>query len=103
MQSTSLTGSHSADLPEPTADQIGTDCRSPAQGRILSGAISSDSWAWVELNYRPHDYRAASYEHELGSEVLTRLPFTNFLLSISRIQMNLQTEDEEFARADLRR
>ena len=29
----------------------------------------------VELNYRPHAYQAGSYEHELGSEVLTSLPF----------------------------
>jgi hypothetical protein len=33
----------------------------------------------------PHAYQAASYEHELGSEVPTRLPFTNILLSMSRI------------------
>ena len=51
----------------------------------MSGAIKFDSWAWVELNYRPHAYQAASYEHEIGSEVPTRLPFTNILLSISRI------------------
>jgi hypothetical protein len=42
-------------------------------------------WAWVELNYRPHAYQAASYEHKSGSEVPTRLPFTNILLSMSRI------------------
>ncbi len=39
-------------------------------------------WAWVELNYRPHAYQAASNEHELGSEVPTSLPFTNIPLSI---------------------
>jgi len=76
---------------EPTA---GTDSRNRQQTRFgqnaetplkdvsSSGAIISDSWAWVELNYRPHAYQAASYEHELGSEVLTSLPFTNILLSI---------------------
>jgi hypothetical protein len=37
------------------------------------------------LNYRPHAYQAGSYEHELGSEVPTRLPFTNSLLSMSGI------------------
>jgi hypothetical protein len=37
------------------------------------------------LNYRPHAYQAASHEHELGSEVLTSLPFTNILLSMPRI------------------
>ena len=42
-------------------------------------------WAWVELNYRPHAYQAPSYEPELSSEVPTRLPFTNILLSMSRI------------------
>jgi hypothetical protein len=42
-------------------------------------------WAWVELNYRPHAYQAALYEREIGSEVPTRLPFTNILLSMSRI------------------
>ena len=31
-------------------------------------------WACVELNYRPHAYKTGSYEHELGSEVLTSLP-----------------------------
>jgi hypothetical protein len=49
------------------------------------GVMIRGPWAWVELNYRPHAYQAASYEHELGSEVPTRLPFTNILLSISRI------------------
>jgi hypothetical protein len=51
----------------------------------MSGVISFDLWAWVELNYRPHAYQAASYEYELGSEVLTSLRFTNTLLSLSRI------------------
>ena len=48
-------------------------------------------WAWVELNYRPHAYQAASYEHELGSEVPTCLPFTNILLSPSRFTNILRT------------
>jgi hypothetical protein len=33
------------------------------QSRISAsqcGTISSDLWAWVELNYRPHAYQAAS-------------------------------------------
>jgi len=54
-------------------------------------------WAWVELNYRPHACQAASYEHDLGSEVPTRLPFTNILLSISRIQQHLARFRERFA------
>ena len=39
----------------------------------------------VTVSQAAHAYQAASYEHELGSEVPTRLPFTNILLSISRI------------------
>jgi hypothetical protein len=62
----------------------------------ISGAISSDSWAWVELNYRPHAYQAASYEHELSSEVPTRLPFPNILLSISAFTNMLRTFHEHF-------
>ena len=46
----------------------------------IRGAIISDLWAWVELNYRPHAYQAGSYEHEFTSEVLTRLAFRNILL-----------------------
>jgi len=44
--------------------------------------------AWVELKYRPHAYQAPPYEHEFASEVLTSLPFTNAVLSKSRIQEN---------------
>src|ERR1700694_1605551 len=55
------------------------------------------SWAWVELNYRPHAYQAASYEHEIGSEVPTRLPFTNILLSFSRIHEHSARLREHFA------
>jgi hypothetical protein len=57
--------------------------KKPAERRAKS--LNYNEWAWVELNYRPHAYQAASYEHEIGSEVPTRLPFTNILLSISRI------------------
>jgi hypothetical protein len=46
---------------------------------------------------RPHAYQAASYEHELGSELRTRLPFTTILLSISRIQEHLANFREHFA------
>jgi hypothetical protein len=45
----------------------------------------TELWAWEELNLRPHAYQAASYEREIGLEVHTRLPFTNILLSMSRI------------------
>ncbi|HEX7423239.1 MAG TPA: hypothetical protein VF311_05035, partial [Terriglobales bacterium] len=55
-------------------------------------------WAWVELNYRPHAYQAVSYEYELGSEVPTRLPFTNILLSFSRIHEHSARLREHFAR-----
>ena len=54
-------------------------------------------WAWVELNYRPHAYQAASYEHELGSEVPTRLPFTKIALSTSRIYQHPAHFREHFA------
>ncbi len=65
--------------------QFGQDAETPLKDVSSSGAISSDSWACEELNLGPHAYQAASYEHELGSEVPTRLPFTNILLSMSRI------------------
>jgi hypothetical protein len=58
------------------------------------------SWAWVELNYRPHAYQAGSCEHELGSEVPIRMPSTNILLRISRIQEHLGHFHEHFARAN---
>jgi len=64
---------------------FGTNAETPLKDVSSNGAISSDLWAWVELNYRPQAYQAASHEHELGSQVLTRLPFTNILLSMSRI------------------
>jgi hypothetical protein len=59
--------------------------------------MSCEEWAWVELNYRPHAYQAASYEHEIGSEVPTRLPFTNILLSMSRIYEHLAHFRKHFA------
>jgi hypothetical protein len=55
MQSTSLTGSHSADLPEPTADQIGTDCRSPAQGRVSRKSPSSRRAVSARASWRIKD------------------------------------------------
>ena len=54
--------------------------------------------AWVELNHRPHGYRAGLSERELGSEVPTRLPFTNILLSISRIYEHPAHLRERFSR-----
>src|ERR1700719_2262611 len=57
----------------------------------------TDSWACEELNLGPHAYQAASYEHELGSEVPTRLPFTNILLSMSRIYEHLAHFRAHFA------
>ncbi len=80
--------------------QFAQDAETPLKDVSVSGAISSDSWAWVELNYRPHAYQAASYEHELGSEVPTRLPFTNILLSMSRIYEHLAHFREHFAHAN---
>jgi hypothetical protein len=81
-------------------DQFSQDAETTLTGVSISGAMISDSWAWVELNYRPHAYQAASYEHEIGSEVPTRLPFTNILLSISRIYEHLAHLGEHFAHAD---
>ena len=34
------------------------DAETPLKDVSISGAISSDLWAWVELNYRPHAYQA---------------------------------------------
>jgi hypothetical protein len=48
-------------------------------------------WAWVELNYRPHAYQAASHGPESQLEVPTGLPFTNILLSPSRFWNILRT------------
>jgi hypothetical protein len=44
--------------------QFGQNAETPLKETSSSGATSSDSWAWVELNYRPHAYQAGSYEHE---------------------------------------
>jgi hypothetical protein len=51
----------------------------------------------VQLNYRPHAYQAASYEHELGSEAPTRPLFTNILLSALRIYEHFAHFSEHFA------
>ena len=40
----------------------GRDAETPLKDSSRSGAISSDSWAWVELNYRPHAYQATEGE-----------------------------------------
>jgi len=45
---------------------FGQDAATPLTDVSESGAISSDLWAWVELNYRPHAYQATSYEYEIG-------------------------------------
>ena len=45
-------------------------------------------------------YNAASYEHELGSEVLTSPPFTNILPSTLRIQEHLAHFREHFAHSN---
>jgi hypothetical protein len=41
-----------------TADRAGTE--TPRDNRTVGGADASDSWAWVELNYRPHAYQACA-------------------------------------------
>jgi hypothetical protein len=60
-------------------------------------AFALIEWAWVELNYRPHAYQAGSYERELGLEILPSLPFTNILLSTSRIYEHIACIYEQFA------
>ena len=77
---------------------FGQNAETPLKDVSSNGAVSSGLWAWVELNYRPHAYQAASYEHEIGSEVPTRLPFTNILLSMSRIHEHSARLREHFAR-----
>jgi len=34
------------------------NAEAPLKNAFSSGAITLDSWAWVELNYRPHAYQA---------------------------------------------
>jgi hypothetical protein len=68
----------------------------PGTGCLHSRYITSDSWVWVE-ELPPHAYQAASHEHEIGFEVPTRLPFTNILLSTSRIYEHLAHFHEHFA------
>jgi hypothetical protein len=62
-------------------------------------AILLDVRTRVELP-TPHAYQAGSYEREFGSEVLTRLPFTNILLSMSRIYEYFAHFREHFAHAN---
>jgi hypothetical protein len=39
---------------------FGQNAETPLTDVSISGAISSASWAWVELNYRPHAYQACA-------------------------------------------
>ncbi len=48
---------------------FGQDAETPLTDVSISGAISSDSWAWVELNYRPHAYQARKLEAKVGQDV----------------------------------
>ena len=41
---------------------LGQNVETPLKEIFSSGAIGSASWAWVELNYRPHAYQAAERE-----------------------------------------
>jgi len=38
------------------------NAEAPLKEISSSGAMSSESWAWVELNYRPHAYQATEWE-----------------------------------------
>jgi hypothetical protein len=67
-----------------TADQSGTtEKTAPALKRLRDNDLRFMGLGRVELPTSRLSGR--SYEHESGSEVLTRLPFTNILLSMSRI------------------
>lgn len=57
----------------------------------------AESWACEELNLGPHAYQASSREREIDSQVPTRLPFTNILLSTSPIYEHLAHFGEHFA------
>ncbi len=48
---------------------FGQDAETALKDVSISGAISSDSWAWVELNYRPHAYQARKLEAKVGQDV----------------------------------
>jgi hypothetical protein len=41
-----------------------SDMEPPDDSATVSGADASDSWAWVELNYRPHAYQPTRLEWE---------------------------------------
>jgi hypothetical protein len=43
-----------------TADPAAAEKETPRDSATVSGADASDSWAWVELNYRPHAYQACA-------------------------------------------
>jgi hypothetical protein len=43
-----------------TAASAGSEKELPRDTPYVSGAESSDEWAWVELNYRPHAYQACA-------------------------------------------
>jgi hypothetical protein len=42
----------------PSADSATSETKMPHDHGCDSGAEASDSWAWVELNFRPHAYQA---------------------------------------------
>jgi hypothetical protein len=46
----------------PSSIRVVRGIRSPAYGRIHKRGNSFESWAWVELNYRPHAYQATEGE-----------------------------------------
>jgi hypothetical protein len=71
--------------------QFGQDAETPLKDVSSSGAISSDSWACEELNLGSHAYQAASYEHEMGSEVLTSPPFRTFCSACRAFKNILRT------------
>jgi hypothetical protein len=43
-----------------TAAPAAAETDTPRDSATVSGAESSDEWAWVELNYRPHAYQACA-------------------------------------------
>ena len=43
-----------------TGASTAAETKSPATAQLPAGRTSSDEWAWVELNYRPHAYQACA-------------------------------------------
>jgi hypothetical protein len=49
-------------LPEMPLGHFRQNAETPLKEISSSGAIGSELWAWVELNYRPYAYQATEGE-----------------------------------------